>query len=148
MYFFFQIVNTSALLIEDLDQVKIYLRLTVPFGCRKEGLRCSLDLNMYIPQTNDDDCHLSSIAQETAGKFEKNQCGVRFDQDDFENNVLRELRVGTILGDTPYKTSMSFNLLLTTHKSVPHHEFFAGYKLQPYLVSSVLFNCILHFSFF
>ena len=126
-------MNSSSVILENLDEVNVYLRLTIPFACPKSDPDCFIDVNMFIPKNDDENCQISSISQdEKQVKLQKNLCGIRLYNEDV--NQLKPLRIRTKVGDLTYKTSVPFYLLLTTHPNVASHPFFSDFKLSPVTV--------------
>ena len=138
-----QVVNSSSVVLENLEEATVYLRLTVPFACPKSDPDCFIDINMFIPKANASNCQISSISQdEVQVKIDKNSCGVRLFNKDLDQ--LKPLRIKAKVGDLRSEASVPFSVLLTTHKRVASHPFFENYKLHPVLVSKhkCYHNCV------
>ncbi|XP_052819122.1 uncharacterized protein LOC128244982 isoform X2 [Mya arenaria] len=118
--------KTSHITLNDQQTATIYLRHTVPFGCRGDSA-CFLDIIVFIPREKGiDTCHTSDIGQLEG---DRNKCGTRL----MSNKVdeLTPITVECLQGGNRLKESQEMHIYLRTHDSYPIHPFFANYALEP-----------------
>ncbi|XP_053403813.1 von Willebrand factor D and EGF domain-containing protein-like [Mercenaria mercenaria] len=125
-----EIVDKEEIRLNDTNSENVFLRLTVPFGCHASETRgCSLDVILYIPQNNEDNCKPTSLSQRETVERAKNRCGVRINNN--EINVLKNISVSGLSGQNRENVMWPFTLVLATQEYFPAHPIFQNYFLDP-----------------
>ena len=131
-------MKTTRVVLHGTEEAKIDLRLNVPFGCAVGVKNCSLDVNVFIPQS--DQCQADDISLK---QNLRKPCGIQLFSE--QVGVPRELKLqGKFGGNTIKSQRRHLVARLVTHNVVPSHPYFQRYFLDPVTVS--LF-CLFDFCF-
>ena len=125
---YLQVVNERPVVLTNAQDTVIALRLTIPFGCQSGTERCFLDLNLFMPRT--DQCEVVDVGIQT---INVNPCGVRFYNN--ETGMTKFIRLRTIIPQriVPQKRIIKANML--TQRIYAAHPIFGGYLVKSFMVS-------------
>lgn len=120
-----EVVNKTAVRIQNNQEDVIFVRLTLPFGCPKEEPNCYLDMNVLMPE-DDYKCKSSEVALKDV--FKRNPCGVRFHNEDVD--TLQPLKLQAMFSKDLPAQSRKLTARFQTHTHVESHPFFANYQID------------------
>ena len=106
----------------------IAVKLTVPFGCHLGTERCFLDLNVFMPRT--DQCEVVDVGIQT---IDINPCGVRFYNN--ETGLTKYIRLRTIITPRIVSQRRIIKANMLTQQIYAAHPIFGGYFVKSVLVS-------------
>ncbi|KAK3588319.1 hypothetical protein CHS0354_014894, partial [Potamilus streckersoni] len=115
-----------------MNNVTIYIKSNIPFGCKDPPNTCALYVNMYMPQF--EDCSIPTVKQ-----TDTEHCGVRINKSEWDKphpiNIV--LKKGNVI--TNVDLEIREIRLITIRKYLPH-PIFAGHVLPESIKVHVSMN--------